>query len=152
MEYKICTVFERGFTCLCDIPFTKIKRSHHVLIGMDVYVAYVHVRGHLDKYAQTVAVEFPPIVHADSCCDHKGCSQDWAAVWWNGMGHLLLDGRNPQTFDKAVEYFKHLQFGQVGEDCKWHMFLNILQLNKPAICSFQFINCIKDHLVQKLMP
>ncbi|KAI5986434.1 hypothetical protein F5J12DRAFT_787235 [Pisolithus orientalis] len=115
IEYKIQAIFKRGFTRLCKVSLTKIKKSHCVQMGMDTYVAYVYVRSHLDEYICTVAAEFPPIVHSSSCQDHKGCAKDWAAVWWNGMGQLLLDGRNPQHLDKAVNHFKGLQFGQCFE-------------------------------------
>ncbi|KAI6146189.1 armadillo-type protein [Pisolithus tinctorius] len=35
IEYKIRAIFERGFTRLCEVPLTKIKKSHHVRMGMD---------------------------------------------------------------------------------------------------------------------
>ncbi|KAI6149663.1 hypothetical protein BKA82DRAFT_161407, partial [Pisolithus tinctorius] len=125
IKYKIQAIFKRGFTRLCKVLLTKIKKPHCVWMGMDTYVAYVYVRSHLDEYIHTVAAEFPPIVHSSSCQDHKGCAEDWAAVWWNGMGQLLLDGRNPWHLDEAIDHFKGLQFGQVSVDCKRHMFSHI---------------------------
>ncbi|KAI6008895.1 hypothetical protein F5J12DRAFT_688222, partial [Pisolithus orientalis] len=112
---------------------------HCVWMGMDTYLTYVYVRSHLDEYICMVTAEFPPIVHSSSCQDHKGCAEDWAAVWWNGMGQLLLDGKNPWCLDKAIDHFKGLQFGQVGVDCKRHMFSHIMNLNKPLAHSHQFI-------------
>ncbi|KAI6006190.1 hypothetical protein F5J12DRAFT_686958, partial [Pisolithus orientalis] len=113
IKYKIWAIFKRGFTRLCKVLLTKIKKSHHVWMGMDTYVTYVYVRSHLDEYIYIcmVAAEFPPIVHSSSCQDHKGCAKDWAVVWWNGMGQLLLDGRNLQHLDEAIDHFKGLQFG-----------------------------------------
>ncbi|KAI6145411.1 hypothetical protein BKA82DRAFT_4016254 [Pisolithus tinctorius] len=86
IEYKIWAIFKRGFTRLCEVLLMKIKKSHCVRMGMDI------------------------------CQDHKGCAEDWAVVWWNSMGQLLLDGRNLQCLDEAIDHFKGLQFGWVGVD------------------------------------
>ncbi|KAL4065546.1 hypothetical protein V8B97DRAFT_1983614 [Scleroderma yunnanense] len=150
--YKIQVLFEKGFSHLCEIPLTKIKRSHREQMGMDAYVAYVYVRAHLDEYIRTVAVQWPPVEHADSCQNHKGCAEDWAAVWWNGMGRLLLDPRNSLSFDDAVDCFKSLQFGQVSDDCKRYMFSKVMHINVPLAHSHRFITRIRDRLVQKLIP
>ena len=32
--------------------------------------------------------------------------EDWHAIWWNGMGRFLLDGRNPQPYGEAVKVSK----------------------------------------------
>ncbi|KAI6144418.1 hypothetical protein BKA82DRAFT_3983102, partial [Pisolithus tinctorius] len=110
------------------------------------------VRSHLDEYVRTVAVEAPPIIHAAHCQDHKGCEEDWGAVWWNSMGQLLLNGRSPYSFDDAINLFMKLQFGRVGEDCKRYMFSNIMHINKPLAHSHRFITCVRDHLVQSIIP
>ncbi|KAI5997207.1 hypothetical protein F5J12DRAFT_725396, partial [Pisolithus orientalis] len=151
-QVQIQAIFKRGFTRLCKVLLTKIKKSHHVWMGMDTYIAYVYVRSHLDEYIHTVTAEFPPIVHCSSCQDHKGCAEDWAAVWWNGMRQLPLDGRNLQHLDEANDHFKGLQFGWVSVDCKRHMFSHIMNLNKPLAHSHQFITHIKDRLVHKIIP
>ncbi|KAL4079583.1 hypothetical protein J3A83DRAFT_4085418, partial [Scleroderma citrinum] len=59
---------------------------HCVQMGLDIYAAFVYVKAHLDKYTHTVTAEPPPIIHVHSCHNHKGCAEDWVAVWWNGMG------------------------------------------------------------------
>ncbi|KAI6143354.1 hypothetical protein BKA82DRAFT_4359898 [Pisolithus tinctorius] len=152
IEYRIRALFERGFMRLCDLPLTKIKKVHRRWMGMETYVAYVYVRSHLDEYVRTVAVEAPPIIHAARCQDHKGCEEDWGAVWWNGMGQLLLNGRSPYSFDDAINLFKKLQFGRVGEDCKRYMFSNIMHVNKPLAHSHRFITRVRDRLVQSIIP
>ncbi|KAL4063651.1 hypothetical protein V8B97DRAFT_2026289 [Scleroderma yunnanense] len=116
-------LFKRGFTWLCDLPLTKIQKSHHVQMGLDIYAAFVYVKAHLDKYTHT----------------------------WNGMGGLLLNAKNPQPFDNALDCFKHLQFGHVGEDCKRHMFSKVMLVNVPLAHSHHFVTSIRDHLVQKLI-
>ncbi|KAI6013293.1 hypothetical protein EDC04DRAFT_2904708 [Pisolithus marmoratus] len=82
-EYKIRKVFERGFSRLCDIPIMEFDTHHHMLVGMDVYISYIYTRVRLDYFIRSVTVRYPPIEHADSCHNHKGCAEDWAAVWWN---------------------------------------------------------------------
>ncbi|KIO10307.1 hypothetical protein M404DRAFT_21273 [Pisolithus tinctorius Marx 270] len=59
IEYKIWAIFKRGFTRLCEVLLMKIKKSHCVRMGMDMYIAYVYVRSHLDEYIHTVTAESP---------------------------------------------------------------------------------------------
>ena len=62
-------------------------------------------------------------MHADNCQDPTACEVDWHGVWWNGMGCYLLDGRNPQPYDKAVRRFRlEAEFGRMGKGCKEKMF------------------------------
>ena len=151
IKYGIWELLERGFTRLCKIPVLKVQRTHHIQMGLDVYAAFIYVKTRLDAYTHTVAAEPPIMVHADSCSDHKGCAKDWVAVWWNGMGQLLLDAKNPHPFDKALDRFKLLQFGRVGEDCKRHMFSDVLLVNIPLAHSHCFIIRVRDRLVQKFI-
>ena len=120
-------------------------------MGLDVYAAFIYVKTRLDAYTCTVATEPPIMVHADSCSDHKGCAEDWVTVWWNGMGRLLLDAKNPHPFDEAMDCFKLLQFGRVGEDCKRHMFSDVLLVNIPLAHSHCFVIHVRDCLVQKFI-
>ncbi|KAL4081199.1 hypothetical protein J3A83DRAFT_4075553, partial [Scleroderma citrinum] len=112
---------------------------HCVQMGLDIYATFVYVKACLDEYTHTVTAEPPPIIHAHSCHNHKGCAEDWVVVWWNGMGQLLLNAKNPQPFDNALDCFKHLQFGYVGEDCKRHMFSKIMFVNVPLAHSHHFV-------------
>jgi hypothetical protein len=50
------------------------------------------------------------------------CAQDWLAVWGNGMGRFLLDGRHLLSYDDAFKRFQLLQFGEVSNSCKLGMF------------------------------
>ena len=52
IKYKIQELLEKGFTWLCDIRLTKVQKSHRVQMGMEVYVAFVQVRVHLDEYTR----------------------------------------------------------------------------------------------------
>ncbi|KAL4074990.1 hypothetical protein V8B97DRAFT_2103237 [Scleroderma yunnanense] len=101
---------------------------------LDIYAAFVYVKACLDEYTCTVTAEPPPIIHAHSCHNHKGCAEDWVA-----------------PFDNALDCFKHLQFGCVGEDCKRHMFSKIMLVNVPLAHSHCFVTSIRDSLVQKLI-
>ncbi|KAI5988896.1 hypothetical protein EDC04DRAFT_2588586, partial [Pisolithus marmoratus] len=89
--------------------------------------------------------------HASNCSDKQACAEDWQAVWWNGMGRLLLDARNPQPFNDAFERFWDLEFGRVGTDCKKAMFTQ-LDINIPQTHATRFVDNVHDRLIKKLIP
>ncbi|KAG2366300.1 hypothetical protein BDR07DRAFT_1274782, partial [Suillus spraguei] len=77
----------------------------------------------LNHHCWIVAVEeLKILMHSSDCQDPTGCSEDWHAIWWNGMGWFLLNGRNPQPYGDALKRFKELSFGRVSEGCKKLMF------------------------------
>jgi len=92
-------------------------------MGLDVFITLVYLKALLDEHCRIVAAEPPAMQHAPNCQNHEGCAEDWRAVWWNGMGRLLLDARNPQPFDDVFKCFKSLEFGRVADDCKNVMFM-----------------------------
>jgi len=68
------------------------------------------------------------------------------------MGRLLLDVKNPCSYDDAVARFKTLRFGQVTEACKQYMFDNVIDTDVPAGHAHTFIKCVKDRLIRKVIP
>ena len=107
IKHQICEFFSTGFERLLKIPIQDISKVHQELMGNEVFVALVYAKATLNEHCCIVATEEPPILlHVDNCKDPQACRQDWHAIWWNGMGHFLLDGRNPQPFDRAVDRFR----------------------------------------------
>ena len=81
-------------------------------------IALVYAKSALDEHTQLVACEEPVILtHAANCQDPTACQEDWHNIWWNGIGHFLLDGRNPQTFCDALKHFQEMQFGHMSQGC-----------------------------------
>lgn len=119
-----CDAFKR----LAEIPLRDITASHEGLIGPMVFSKLARVSQMVDEHRRIIAAE-PPIIdiHALDCVDHVQCEMDWRAVWWNGMGRFLLDGRNPQSWNAAVEQFQLLQFGKMAEGCKEHIMAVVLR-------------------------
>jgi len=100
---------------LVDTPITQLTAHHRELLGTTVFTTLVYVRVALEQHRRIVAVEEPKILmHASDCQEPVGCDEDWHAIWWNGMGRFLLDGRNPQPYGEAVKYFKDMQFRRVS--------------------------------------
>ncbi|KAG2358443.1 hypothetical protein BDR07DRAFT_1247243, partial [Suillus spraguei] len=97
--------------------------THQELMGHEVFLNIVYVQAALDHHRRIIAAEEPKILmHSSDCQDPTGCSEDWHAIWWNGMGWFLLNGRNPQPYGDALKRFKELLFGRVSEGCKELMF------------------------------
>ncbi|KAI9455981.1 hypothetical protein HD554DRAFT_2030695 [Boletus coccyginus] len=122
IKHQIHEFFSTGFSRLLETPIQEISKVHRELMGNEVFVALVYAKATLNEHRRIVAAEEPPILlHADDCKDPQACKQDWHTIWWNGMGHFLLDGRNPQPYDRAVDCFKEMQFGRVSMGCKEKM-------------------------------
>ncbi|KAI5988691.1 hypothetical protein EDC04DRAFT_2588682, partial [Pisolithus marmoratus] len=73
-----------------------------------------------------VAGEPPPVVHSACCQDQWKCSEDWCQVWWNGIGHYLLDGHNPQPYTSAVLQFQSLSYGYMDLEC-WNAMIALIK-------------------------
>ena len=113
------TIFRGAFQRLVRLSIREISPIHERLVGPTVFSALVRLWSAIDEHRRIVACE-PPIIdaHVLDCADHRRCAADWQAVWWNGMGRLLLDGRNPQSWDMAVELFSAMDFGEMADGCQ----------------------------------
>jgi hypothetical protein len=121
-EFKIRTFFEFAFAQLVGLRFHELTVEHRKMIGPQVLLAVAEVKEALNEHKHIIAAE-PPIItfHASDCRDPTRCNEDWYAIWWNGMGRFLLDGRNPLSYDEAVKRFEILDFGEMGDGCKRDM-------------------------------
>ena len=152
MEYNLPVLFDRGFSRLCDIPLGKLKECHCLQLRSIILASYICVMGRFDEHRRRVAAEPPEMQHSKVCQDLSGCSEDWRVVWWNGMGHLLLDARKPHSYEDAMSHFKTLKFGRVTEACKQNMFDNFIDPCIPAYCSRTLIKHAQDRLSKMLFP
>ena len=151
-EYNLPMLFDCGFSWLCTIPLAKLKECHCLQLRPDVLAAYICIMGHLDEHRHMVASEPPKMQHSKACQDLSGCSEDWCIIWWNSMGRLLLDARNPHSYEDVMNHFKTLKFGQVTGACKQNMFDNIIDPSIPSYHSRSLIKHTQDRLFLKLFP
>ena len=151
IEYKIAELFTLGFDKLVVTPWTSIENAHRTFMGHDVFTTLVYVKALLDEQCCIVTAEPPEMQHSCSCRDRVGCAEDWWAIWWNGMGRLLLDARNPQPYKDAFDRFQFLEFGRVSEDCKKVMLTQVMLINVPAVHERNFISSIRTRLIKKLV-
>ncbi|KAG2048596.1 hypothetical protein BDR06DRAFT_844926, partial [Suillus hirtellus] len=85
--------------------------AYQKLMGNKVFLNVIYVQAALDSHHQIVAVEeLKILMHLNECQDPTSCNEDRHIIWWNGMGQLLLDGRNPQPYNDTIKHFKELQF------------------------------------------
>ncbi|KAG1884083.1 hypothetical protein F4604DRAFT_1574904 [Suillus subluteus] len=151
IKYHVRSIFPYAFQQLAETPITELTHAHRELMGDEVFLNVVYVQAALDSHRRIVAAEEPKILmHSNECQDPTGCNEDWHAIWWNGMGRFLLDGRNPQPYDDAVKRFKELQFGRVSEGCKDLMF-KILDQGVAFKHAEQFVSETCSFLVEKLV-
>jgi hypothetical protein len=121
-DFNISTFFEFAFAQLTGLPLHQLTLEHRTMIGPKVFQAVADVKEALDEHRRIVAAE-PPVItmHASDCVNHSRCNEDWYAIWWNGMGRFLLDGRNPLSYDEALKQFELLDFSEMGAGCKHDM-------------------------------
>ncbi|KIJ59589.1 hypothetical protein HYDPIDRAFT_33029 [Hydnomerulius pinastri MD-312] len=151
VTYNAPGLFHLAFKELMDISVTQLSKLHRAMMGIEVFTAFVLAKTVLDDHCRIIAAEEPRIMtHAEDCQDPAACEEDWHAVWWNGMGRFLLDGRNPQPYGEAVKRFKEMHFGRVGEGCKDSMFRFIGQGTAFEFAE-HFVNELCDHLVRQLL-
>ncbi|KAI6149883.1 hypothetical protein BKA82DRAFT_4474181 [Pisolithus tinctorius] len=150
-DFHIPKVFTRGFKELLHFPLKEISKEHRRLIGEKVFVAVVYVKAMLDEHHKIIACEEPTILsHADDCRNPTACQEDWHAVWWNGMGRFLLDGRNPQPYFDAVKRFRKMQFGRMAPGCQKLMF-QVLERGVAFKYADTFITDVCQGLVDDLV-
>ena len=150
IDYHSRELFKHAFQRLVEIPLIRITKGHRQLMGNDTFVGLTYAKAVLEGHCRTVAAEPPSILHEDDCQDPDGCKEDWYAVWWNGMGRFLLDGRNPQPYDDAVKRFKDMCFGRVSSGCKLRMF-RIIDRRTAFGYADKFVTDVCESLAKRLV-
>ncbi|KAF9236043.1 hypothetical protein BU15DRAFT_77351 [Melanogaster broomeanus] len=151
VSYTIPELFRLAFRDLTEVPIPELTKLHRIKMGSEVFIAVAYAKALLDTHYRIVAAEEPPIrTHANDCQDSASCEEDWHAIWWNGMGRFLLDGRNPQPYRAAVRRFKEMRFGRVGKGCKEAMF-KLIDEGAASKAAEHMITEVCDRLVWKLL-
>ncbi|KAH7906325.1 hypothetical protein BJ138DRAFT_1016430 [Hygrophoropsis aurantiaca] len=129
LRYNVKKFFVNGFCRLARQRFNDITTEDRSSMGFIVFSALVDLKESLTEHRSIVACEEPVItVHANDCFDQDKCGTEWRQLWWNGMGRFLMDGRNPQPYQDAVERFEKIEaeIGHVGVGC-WHKILKVVK-------------------------
>ncbi|KAI6008055.1 hypothetical protein EDC04DRAFT_2661731 [Pisolithus marmoratus] len=126
LKYHIKVIFCYAFRRLLPLRVNDLKDSEFKLLSNSVWITLFRVRERLDVHRRVVAMEPPRLVHSVGCEDHRRCLNDWNQVWWNGMGRLLMDGRNPQPFDSAIHQFQSLSYGDMSPEC-WREMIKLVK-------------------------
>jgi hypothetical protein len=122
IEFKTKNYFVHAFERLITRRIRHFSDADIQKMTWPVYVAITRFIDILDEHRRIVACEPPQVLHSLDCHNPVACAQDWMAIWWNGMGRFLLDGRCQLTYDNAFKRFQLLQFGEVSNSCKLAMF------------------------------
>ncbi|KAJ7923267.1 hypothetical protein B0H13DRAFT_2316646 [Mycena leptocephala] len=121
-EYKTKAFFAVAFQRLISSSLRNLEKQDLIWMGFAVYEALARLKEAVQQHRCILAAEAPefdPVhgpQHEPGCKDNAACSQDWRAVWWNGMGRFLLDGRNPLTCRVKMLDFVH------GEEGNGHVY------------------------------
>ncbi|KAH0834989.1 hypothetical protein J3R83DRAFT_10705 [Lanmaoa asiatica] len=117
--YKLERLFTWSFRRLLTMPITEIYGNHRSLMGHDIFVSLVYTKAILDHHRQLIAMEELVITsHVEGCHNLRECANEWRVAWWNGMGHLLLDGRDLLHYHDVVKRFKEMKFGCMSDGCQ----------------------------------
>jgi hypothetical protein len=149
-EFRTIYFFNSAFSRLVETRLHELTLEHRAMIGPEVMQAVAETKEALEEHRRIVASE-PPIIstHSPDCHDHEQCSNDWYAVWWNGMGRFLLDGRNPLSYDEAFRRFEVLKFGRMGDGCKDDM-LKLVKDGLGFAHGYTCVDSVTSRLLNKL--
>jgi hypothetical protein len=121
-EYQTKTLFPAAFQHLATTSLRALRKEDVNMMGISVYVALARLKEAIQEHCCILAAEPPKFDpngprHHSTCIDNTACARDWHAVWWNGMGRFLLDGRNPLTWAESVKQFERLEIGEMNPLC-----------------------------------
>jgi len=121
-KHQTRELFKRPFERLVNTPLYELNGAQIRQMGFDTFIALTKVKESIAEHRRILACE-PPIIkeHCKECTDHVQCEEDWYAVWWNGMGRFLLDGRHLLPWSEAVQRFKDMKFGEMNDGCRRKM-------------------------------
>ncbi|KAJ7487939.1 hypothetical protein FB451DRAFT_1362561 [Mycena latifolia] len=149
-EYRTRTFFQAAFQRLASISLRDLKPEDIEKIGLVVYVALARLKEAIQQHRCILAAEEPQIHpihgHSADCQDKAACARDWHAIWWNGMGRFLLDGRNPLTWTDSIQQFERMDFGEMNPDCREKM-LEIAHGGDGNAYVFSLISSVSDELM-----
>lgn len=147
-DYQTQLLFLTAFHRLVVTPLRELTNEDIDNIGIAAYVALSTAKEAIQEHRAIVAAEECPIeTHTVDCTNSEACARDWHAVWWNGMGRFLLDGRNPLTWTDAMERFEKLDFGEMGAGCRVKV-LNRVRGGDAYSHSYSLVNRVAYELMK----
>ncbi|KAJ7183655.1 hypothetical protein C8R46DRAFT_1067557 [Mycena filopes] len=150
-DYGTKVLFATAFHRLATSPLRDLTVDNLNSMGMDVFVALAKAKEIVQRHRQVVAAEEPIITHHSSLCTDKfACERDWHAVWWNGMGRYLLDGRNALSWTESVDRFEALEFGEMDTDCRARM-LKLTRGGDAYAHSYELITEVAETLMRDII-
>ncbi|KAG2088673.1 uncharacterized protein F5147DRAFT_587570 [Suillus discolor] len=141
LEFSISKFFVPAFRRLVEFRIRDIPGPVRRRLGFEVWNAFVDLKELLDEHNRIIACEEPPIItHSPYCTDNTACFIDWRQLWWNSMARFLLDGRNPQKFNEAIERFQELgpEIGRVNPEC-WKTLLQTVKKATAFCLAFDLV-------------
>ena len=129
LKYHIKDVFCYAFNKLVSKCVNDLELLDYNLLTNPVWIILLRVKERLDLHCDIVACEPPPVRHSMYCQKQQKCYKEWCQVWWNGMGHYLLDSCNPQSYDAVVWQFKGLCYGNMDLEC-WKTMLTFIKAGR----------------------
>jgi hypothetical protein len=126
LKYREPDLFDVGFKRFARLSPSELMVEHFIDLDVSVILAYVKMKDALVRHRCIVAAEPPAIPeHDKGCTATHHCEVDWRAVWWNGMGRYLLDGRFPLEWEDLFHLFKQLKFGHMHPGCTRRMLVMV---------------------------
>jgi len=150
LKYNIKDVFRYAFNRLISKHVNEFEDTDYDMLTFPVWKTLFRIKEQLDLHRCIMACEPPPLVHSECCQNNKRCLEDWHQVWWNGMGHCLLDGHNPQPYNSAVSQFESLSYGSMDPEC-WRAMVALVREGKAFQHKDDLIDCTARGLAEFLI-
>ncbi|KAF8952072.1 hypothetical protein BDZ97DRAFT_2077812 [Flammula alnicola] len=148
-QYHTRVFFRGAFERLVKTPFHSLSDEEVKIIGFENLFIIAKVKESVQEHHRIMATEPAQIRHHRDCANNARCEEDWYAIWWNGIGRLLLDGRNVLPWDEVVSRFEKLSFGEVGEGCRRET-INQLKLGEGYRHGDTLMRKVGDELAMKI--
>ena len=103
VKYNIDKLFIYTFKRLVKACLDDLTPDEHAMLHPHLWATILKAQSTLWIHWRIVACESPAINHVADCLDTDNCSLNWHQLWWNVIGHSLLDRRNPQPYKDAVQ-------------------------------------------------
>ena len=152
VEHNIEKLFKYGFQCLVKARLDDLTDKDYSTMDPRIWAAVLKSQSTIQLHCWIVACEPPPTIHAAECPDTESCDFDWVQLWWNTMGRMLLDGRNPKSYKDALRLFEELtEIGNVSLGC-WHLMITKLRGGLAFIREDEFIEHAAKKWAEQCLP
>jgi hypothetical protein len=151
-EYKTKMLFPIAFQRLATTSLRALEKEDIVMMGTSVYVALARLKEAIEEHRRILAAEPPEFdavngpSHNSACISNAACAKDWYALWWNGMGRFLLDGRSPLNWTESLQQFERLEIGEMNPLCHSTM-LELVHDGEGNGHIYSLISAVTDQLM-----